>query len=98
MSKQKIPDNQIRVLRKALRTKLGISAAKPEKKQAKREKVEDEVRYHREINSQAQHSGGASLGGVTTAANGATNATATQPDSSVFESPQPSSTEHGYGG
>ena len=63
-----------------------------------REKVEDEVRYHREINSQAQHSGGASLGGVTTAANGATNATATQPDSSVFESPQPSSTEHVYGG
>lgn len=58
-----------------------------------REKVEDEVRYHREINSQAQHTGG-----VTTA-NGATNATsATQPDSSVFESPQPSSTEHVYGG
>lgn len=42
MSKQKIPDASIRVLRKALRTKLGISAAKPEKKQAKREKVEDE--------------------------------------------------------
>lgn len=43
MSKQKIPDASIRVLRKALRTKLGISAAKPEKKQAKREKVEDET-------------------------------------------------------
>lgn len=42
MSKQKIPDASIRVLRKALRTKLGISAAKPEKKAMKREKVEDE--------------------------------------------------------
>ena len=42
MSKQKIPDASIRVLRKALRTKLGISAAKPEKKQSKREKVEDD--------------------------------------------------------
>lgn len=42
MSKQKIPDNQIRVLRKALRTKLGISAAKPAKKAMKREKVEDD--------------------------------------------------------
>jgi len=42
MSKQKITDESIRVLRKALRTKLGISAAKPAKKQAKREKAEDE--------------------------------------------------------
>lgn len=42
MSKQKIPDASIRVLRKALRTKLGISAAKPAKKAMKREKVEDD--------------------------------------------------------
>lgn len=40
MSKTKITDQSIRVLRKALRTKLGISAAKPAKKPAK--KVEDE--------------------------------------------------------
>jgi hypothetical protein len=53
-----------------------------------REKVEDEVRYHREINNQ-QHTNA-------TLSNSAT--TATQPDSSVFESPQPSSTEHVYGG
>ena len=42
MSKQKIPDASIRVLRKALRTKLGISAAKPANKAMKREKVEDD--------------------------------------------------------
>ena len=41
MSKTKIPDASIKVLRKALRTKLGISA-KVEKKPAKREKVEDD--------------------------------------------------------
>ena len=42
MSKTKISDANIRVLRKALRTKLGISAGKAEKKPAKREKVEDD--------------------------------------------------------
>jgi hypothetical protein len=42
MSKPKITDDSIRVLRKALRTKLGISAAKPAKKAVKREKVEDD--------------------------------------------------------
>lgn len=42
MSKQKIPDASIRVLRKALRTKLGISVGKAEKKPARREKVEDD--------------------------------------------------------
>jgi hypothetical protein len=42
MSKPKISDQSIKVLRKALRTKLGISAAKPAKKPARREKVEDE--------------------------------------------------------
>lgn len=42
MSKTKISDANIRVLRKALRTKLGISATKAEKKPAKREKAEDD--------------------------------------------------------
>lgn len=42
MSKQKIPDSSISVLRKALRTKLGISASKGAKKPVKREKVEQD--------------------------------------------------------
>jgi hypothetical protein len=42
MSKQKINDDSIRVLRKALRTKLGISGSKPAKKAAKREKAEED--------------------------------------------------------
>jgi hypothetical protein len=59
-----------------------------------REKVEDEVRYHREINSQAAaHSANAAAGLSVTP-----GGTSTQPDSSVFDAPQPSSTEHVYGG
>lgn len=41
MSKSKISDESIRVLRKALRTKLGVSSAKA-KKSMKREKVEED--------------------------------------------------------
>lgn len=41
MSKSKISDESIRVLRRALRTKLGVSSAKT-KKPMKREKVEEE--------------------------------------------------------
>jgi hypothetical protein len=65
-----------------------------------REKVEDEVRYHREINSQAQHSSSAAGGGGGAASglNVAAGGSSTQPDSSVFDAPQPSSTEHVYGG
>ena len=56
-----------------------------------REKVEDEVRYHKEINS--QNSGG---GGNVLNINNQTGS-GTSPDSSVFDPPQPSSTEHIYG-
>ena len=55
-----------------------------------REKVEDEVRYHKEINSQ-QNNGGNTLGiGRTPQASG------NSPDTtgSVFDAPQPSSTDH----
>lgn len=41
MTKSKISDESIRVLRKALRTKLGVSVSKA-KKPARREKVEAE--------------------------------------------------------
>jgi len=56
-----------------------------------REKVEDEVRYHKEINS--QNSGG---GGNVLNINNQTGS-GTSPDSSVFDPPQPSSTDHIYG-
>ena len=62
-----------------------------------REKVEDEVRYHREINSQAAAhvAAGGGGGGLSVTPGGAST---TQPDSSVFDAPTPSSTEHVYGG
>ena len=69
-----------------------------------REKVEDEVRYHREINSQAQHAASVAAGGSSGSLGSAgclsvtPGGTSTQPDSSVFDAPQPSSTEHVYGG
>lgn len=40
-TKQKVPDAAIRVLRRAIRTKLGVTT-KAAKKPAKREKVEDD--------------------------------------------------------
>jgi hypothetical protein len=64
-----------------------------------REKVEDEVRYHKEINRQAGEAAAAGL-----ALNGSSGGgsgqqgSGTSPDSSVFDPPQPSSTEHMYGG
>lgn len=79
-----------KILLKSLFLFAAVKFGRMSKKQ--REKVEDEVRYHREINSQQHNS--ATLG--ITPATAATPAT--QPDSSVFESPQPSSTEHVYGG
>ena len=59
-----------------------------------REKVEDEVRYHKEINNQSSGSSGLLTGGSQTGGGGS----GTSPDSSVFDTPQPSSTaEHLYG-
>ena len=60
-----------------------------------REKVEDEVRYHKEINSQqagAGGGGGAGLPGTLTSRTHSGNS----PDTtgSVFDTPQPSSTDH----
>ena len=49
-----------------------------------REKVEDEVRYHKEMNQQQQQQTGLGSGG---------NPSGTSPDSSVFDPPQPSSTD-----
>jgi len=76
-----------------------------------REKVEDEVRYHKEMNSQqAQQAAatGLSLNGgsgstgsaSTTGSNGGNgnHGSGSSPDSSVFDPPQPSSTDHMYGG
>merc|ERR550532_3403077 len=72
-----------------------------------REKVEDEVRYHKEMNSQGgQHhvqppNGGLGLSGSTGSTSGSGNGqhgSGSSPDSSVFDPPQPSSTEHMYGG
>ena len=77
-----------------------------------REKVEDEVRYHKEMNSQAvasqggQHHvqppiGGLGLNGSTGSTSGSGNGqhgSGSSPDSSVFDPPQPSSTDHMYGG
>jgi len=71
-----------------------------------REKVEDEVRYHKEMNSQqAQAQGpglslnGGSSTGSTTGSNGGNgnHGSGSSPDSSVFDPPQPSSTDM-YGG
>ncbi len=69
-----------------------------------REKVEDEVRYHKEFNS--QHNGGASTGpsgvtavgpvpGAAAASRSHSGASGSSPDTtgSVFD-PQPSSTDH----
>ena len=42
MTKNRLNDDSIRVLRKAIRTKLGISAPKAAKKPAKRETDEDD--------------------------------------------------------
>ena len=42
MTKNRLNDDSIRVLRKAIRTKLGISAPKAAKKQPKREVEDDE--------------------------------------------------------
>ena len=56
-----------------------------------REKVEDEVRYHKEINSQQNNAANNTLGiGRTPQASG------NSPDTtgSVFDAPQPSSTDH----
>ena len=74
-----------------------------------REKVEDEVRYHKEMNSQqAQrdaatglnlNGGSGSIGSASTTGSGNGNhGSGSSPDSSVFDPPQPSSTEHMYGG
>merc|ERR1711988_904865 len=67
-----------------------------------REKVEDEVRYHKEMNSQnmAQNALGSLNGGSssTTGSGGSQQGSGSSPDSSVFDPPQPSSTEHMYGG
>ena len=71
-----------------------------------REKVEDEVRYHKEMNSQQQHqpqapAGGLGLNGSNSSTSGSGNGqqgSGSSPDSSVFDPPQPSSTEHMYGG
>ena len=55
-----------------------------------REKVEDEVRYHKEMNSQG--------GSVSNLLNvNSQTGSGTSPDSSVFDPPQPSSTDHLYG-
>jgi len=73
-----------------------------------REKVEDEVRYHKEMNSQQAQAqgpglsvlnGGSSTGGSTTGSNGGNgnHGSGSSPDSSVFDPPQPSSTDM-YGG
>ena len=74
-----------------------------------REKVEDEVRYHKEMNSQQAAQASAGHIGSAAGANGAGGATTTgiggsqqqgsgsSPDSSVFDPPQPSSTDM-YGG
>ena len=67
---------------------LAVKFGRMSKKQ--REKVEDEVRYHKEMNSQ----GGS--GGNVLNINSQTGS-GTSPDSSVFDPPQPSSTEHIYG-
>jgi len=74
-----------------------------------REKVEDEVRYHKEMNAQqAQrdsaaalnlNGGSGSIGSASTTGSGNGNhGSGSSPDSSVFDPPQPSSTEHMYGG
>lgn len=70
-----------------------------------REKVEDEVRYHKEMNSQqAQAAAALSLSGSSSSAASTTGSGSQQqgsgssPDSSVFDHPQPSSTESMYGG
>jgi len=65
-----------------------------------REKVEDEVRYHREINNQQHQNGNSSSNSTssTSSISQAASSASTQPDSSVFDPPQPSSTEHVYGG
>ena len=71
-----------------------------------REKVEDEVRYHKEMNSQQaaaalnlNGSGPGSAGASTTGSSGSQQqGSGSSPDSSVFDPPQPSSTEHLYGG
>ena len=66
-----------------------------------REKVEDEVRYHKEMNShqQAQNTLSSLNGGSTstTGSGGSQQGSGSSPDSSVFDPPQPSSTEHMYG-
>ena len=58
-----------------------------------REKVEDEVRYHKEINNQ-QNSGGGN--GNTLGIGRTPQASGNSPDTtgSVFDTPQPSSTDH----
>ena len=56
-----------------------------------REKVEDEVRYHKEMNTHGSSNGGSVLNINNQTGSG------TSPDSSVFDPPQPSSTEHIYG-
>ena len=74
-----------------------------------REKVEDEVRYHKEMNSQqaqqgqvtalSLNGGSGSTGSASTTGSGNGNhGSGSSPDSSVFDPPQPSSTEHMYGG
>ena len=67
---------------------LAVKFGRMSKKQ--REKVEDEVRYHKEI---ACHGGG---GGNVLNVNSQTGS-GTSPDSSVFDPPQPSSTDNIYG-
>ena len=73
-----------------------------------REKVEDEVRYHKEMNSQGHGqghvqppNGGLGLSGSTGSTSGSGNGqhgSGSSPDSSVFDPPQPSSTDQMYGG
>ena len=60
-----------------------------------REKVEDEVRYHKEINNQNQNSNGGN-GGNTLGIGRTPQASGNSPDTtgSVFDTPQPSSTDH----
>jgi hypothetical protein len=67
-----------------------------------REKVEDEVRYHKQINSDnlaAANAAAAAAAGILPGANGLSRthqASGNSPDTtgSVFDTPQPSSTDH----
>ena len=80
---------QLQRSRQVLQTLVADPSSSRYKKQ--REKVEDEVRYHKEMNNQTSTGGGNVLNINSQTGSG------TSPDSSVFDPPQPSSTEHIYG-